>query len=113
MPYRTTREEPSFQRLQFEDATNAFPAALDPFLLTRFEMADFAVKARDLGIDYIGICCGAGPHHVRAMAEAVGRDVLAGKYPPAISLHPIFGDEESAQRHSVECLFGEVDSPTD
>jgi betaine-homocysteine S-methyltransferase len=104
VPYRTTREQPSFQRLQFEDATNAFPVALDPFLLTRFEMADFAVKAQDLGIDYIGICCGAGPHHVRAMAEALGRDVPASKYSPDMSLHPIFGDEESAQRHYVECL---------
>jgi betaine-homocysteine S-methyltransferase len=31
-------------------------------------MADFALTARDMGINYIGICCGAGPHHVRAMA---------------------------------------------
>ena len=26
-----------------------------------------------IGVDYIGICCGGAPHHVRAMAEALGR----------------------------------------
>jgi betaine-homocysteine S-methyltransferase len=46
----------------------------------------------DLGVNYIGICCGAGPHHVRAMAEALGRDVPAGKYSPAMELHPMFRD---------------------
>jgi betaine-homocysteine S-methyltransferase len=43
-------------------------------------MVDFAVKARDMGIRYIGICCDAGPHHVRSMAEALGRTPAAGKY---------------------------------
>ena len=54
-------------------------------------MAEFAVRARDMGVNYIGICCGAGPHHVRAMAEALGRTVPASKYSPAMSLHPALG----------------------
>jgi betaine-homocysteine S-methyltransferase len=58
-----------------------------------------------MGINYIGICCGAGPHHVRAMAEALGRKPVAGKYSPDMSLHPIFGDKDTRQQH-VECLFG-------
>ena len=41
------------------------------------------------GSDYVGICCGAGPHHVRAMAEALGREVPAGKYSPSMDLHPM------------------------
>jgi betaine-homocysteine S-methyltransferase len=109
VPYRTTPRQPVFQKLRFEDETNAFPVALDPFLLTRYEMADFAVAAREMGVDYIGICCGAGPHHVRAMAEALGRSVPASEYSPAMELHPVFGDEDYTSRHYVECLFGEVD----
>lgn len=66
-------------------------------------MADFAIKARDLGINYIGICCGAGPHHVRAMAEALGRDVPASKYSPDLRVHPLFGAEESVKKHYAEC----------
>ena len=66
-------------------------------------MADFAIKARDLGINYIGICCGAGPHHVRAMAEALGRTVPASKYAPDMSVHPLFGAEESVKKYHAEC----------
>lgn len=40
-------------------------------------MADFARKARDVGIEYIGSCCGSGPEHVRAMAQAMGKPIRA------------------------------------
>ncbi len=36
------------------------------------EMREFAVKAKAEGINYIGLCCGAGPNHIRVMAEALG-----------------------------------------
>ena len=45
--------------------------------MTTVLITQFALQARDLGVDYVGICCGAGPHHVRAMAEALGREVPA------------------------------------
>ena len=84
-----------FQSLSKEGHERAFPLALDPFLHTRFEMADFAVQARDLGVNLIGICCGAGPHHVRAMAEALGRQVPASKYSPDLLRHPMLGSSVS------------------
>jgi betaine-homocysteine S-methyltransferase len=93
VPYRTTADQPTFQSLRAADGTRTFPLALDPFLCTRFEMADFAVAARDAGVSYIGVCCGAGPHHVRAMAEALGRTVPASRYSPDLSLHPILGED--------------------
>ena len=93
VPYRTTPEQPTFQSLRDADGHRAFPLALDPLLCTRFEMADFALAARDLGVGYIGICCGGAPHHVRSMAEALGRTVPASRYSPDLSLHPILGDE--------------------
>jgi betaine-homocysteine S-methyltransferase len=92
VPYRTTPEQPTFIALQHEDGSRAFPVALDPFVLTRYEMADFAVAARDLGVSYIGICCGGAPHHVRSMAEALGRTVPASRYSPAMGLHPVLGE---------------------
>jgi betaine-homocysteine S-methyltransferase len=91
VPYRTVEGQPTFQTLKEENHARAFPIALEPFLHTRFEMADFAVAARELGINYIGICCGGAPHHVRAMAEALGRTPPAGKYSPALDLHPMIG----------------------
>jgi methionine synthase I (cobalamin-dependent) len=92
VPYRTTPEHPSFVALE-RDGERAFPVGLDPFVLTRGEMADFAVAARDLGVGYIGICCGGAPHHVRSMAEALGRTVPASRYSPAMELHPVLGED--------------------
>jgi betaine-homocysteine S-methyltransferase len=92
VPYRTTPSQPTFQSLRDANGTRVFPIALDPFVCTRFEMADFASSARDLGVNYIGICCGGAPHHVRSMAESLGRTVPASRYSPDLSLHPILGD---------------------
>ena len=50
---------------------------------------------------YIGICCGAGPHHVRAMAEALGRRPPASRYSPDIELHPVLGEPRIEGRHEV------------
>jgi betaine-homocysteine S-methyltransferase len=95
VPYRTSPASPAFESLCSHDGRRAFPIELEPFQCTRFEMADFARRAREIGVDYIGICCGGGPHHVRAMAEALGRDTPASRYSPAIELHPVLG----APRH--------------
>jgi betaine-homocysteine S-methyltransferase len=92
VPYRTTPSQPTFQSLRDANGARVFPLALDPFLCTRFEMADFASSARDLGVNYIGVCCGGAPHHVRSMAETLGRTVPASRYSPDLSLHPILGD---------------------
>ena len=89
------------ESLRAEGAGRVFPLALDPFSCTRFEMADFAVAARDLGVDYVGICCGAGPHHVRAMAEALGRTVPASRYSPSMDLHPILGTAAPSRNPDV------------
>ncbi|MBI2466838.1 MAG: hypothetical protein HYV62_03315 [Candidatus Rokubacteria bacterium] len=51
-------------------------------------MADFALKARDLGVNYIGSRCGAVAHHVRAMAEALGRKPPASAKSPDLSRRP-------------------------
>jgi betaine-homocysteine S-methyltransferase len=89
--YRTTPEMPTFMALQDPQGERAFPIALDPFQATRFDMAEFAVQARELGVGYIGVCCGGAPHHVRAMAEALGRSVPASEYSADLSRHPAIG----------------------
>ena len=50
-----------------------FPTALDPFTCNRYEIADFGRAAHALGINYLGVCCGGAPHHIRSLAEALGR----------------------------------------
>ena len=91
VPYKTDALHPTFESLRTNDGELAFPLALEPFLCNRFEMATFARKARTMGVNYIGICCGGAPHYVRGMAEALGKSVPASKYSPAMELHPMLG----------------------
>jgi betaine-homocysteine S-methyltransferase len=65
--YRTPDDKPDFTSLP------EFPFGLDPIQLTREEMAQYAVQARDMGINYIGSCCGSVAIHVREMARALGK----------------------------------------
>ena len=60
-------------------------------------MGDFAGEALDAGVRFIGICCGGAPHHVRAMAERLGRTPAASRYSPEIALHPILGEVVKAK----------------
>jgi betaine-homocysteine S-methyltransferase len=102
VPYRTSSARPAFESLESADGRRLFPIELEPFQCTRFEMADFARQARDIGVDYVGICCGGGPHHVRAMAEVLGRETPASRYSPAIELHPVLG---AARREGGEPIM--------
>lgn len=50
--------------------------ALESRLLTRHEARKFAREAYDLGVRYIGGCCGFEPYHIREMSDEVGTNVL-------------------------------------
>ena len=98
VPYRTTEEQPSFQSLEDPLGTNLpagrpFPTALDPFTCNRYEIADFARAAYDLGVNYLGVCCGAAPHHIRSLAEALGRTPPASRYTADMSKHAYLGTD--------------------
>lgn len=68
--YHTPDDAPDFT------AQTGFPTAMDPLQLTRYAMADYALQARDMGINYIGSCCGSVAAHVREMARALGKQSL-------------------------------------
>ena len=65
--YRTTHTHRDFTSLP------AFPDQLEPYQMTRREMGDYAAKARDIGVNYIGACCGAVATHIREMARVLGK----------------------------------------
>jgi betaine-homocysteine S-methyltransferase len=67
-------------------------------------MASYATAAREMGINFIGSCCGAAPHHIRAMAEALGRQVPNSKYSPALDKHTIIGDEAHLREKDAQIL---------
>lgn len=96
VPYRTHPEQPTFHALRDPGPTPLpeglpFPTALDPFSCHRYEIADFTRRARAAGVRYFGLCCGAAPHHLRAMAETLGRTPPASRYSPDMSKHVYLG----------------------
>jgi betaine-homocysteine S-methyltransferase len=98
VPYRTHEREPTFQSLRDRTCDcipggMPFPVALDPFTCNRFEIGAFARQAAALGVRYIGLCCGAMPHHIRAVAEALGRNPAASRYSADMSKHAYFGTD--------------------
>ena len=100
VPYRTTEEQPGFLNQTDSNCNcipggNAFPVALDNLYCNRFEMAEFAKQCVNKKVNFIGICCGAEPHHVREMAVALGRKPISYKYYPDISRHWLHGKDES------------------
>jgi betaine-homocysteine S-methyltransferase len=106
VPYRTTSEEPTFQSLSdshWHDFPEGrpFPTSLDPFVCNRHEIGEFAEKAYAIGVHYLGVWCGAGPHHIRAMAEALGRHPPASRYSPDMSKHAFFGSNKRLKSHNI------------
>jgi betaine-homocysteine S-methyltransferase len=98
VPYRTTPEQPSFQSLRDPGCDcipdgRPFPTALDPFTCNRYEIAEFGREAYDIGVRYLGVCCGAGPHHIRSLAEALGRTPPASRYSADMSKHAFYGTD--------------------
>ena len=94
VPYRTHHAEAMFQMLSDPRlGVRAFPVALDPFTCNRFEIAEFTALAAALGVRYFGLCCGASPHHVRAMAEALGRRPPASRYSANLMKHYFYSRE--------------------
>ena len=106
VPYRTTQAQPSFQSLRDAQYSppgeRPFPIALDPFTCNRFEIADFGREALAMDIRYLGVCCGAGPHHIRALAESVGKHPPASRYSADMSKHAFLGSHERIKQVQKE-----------
>ena len=106
LPYRTTPEHPTFFNLPDEHGCTCpaphgrtFPTALDPLYCNRYEIHAFAKEAVELNINYIGVCCGATPMHIREVAEAAGLTVPASKYREKMANHFMYGTNERIAKH--------------
>ena len=65
--YRTPAEKSDFTSLP------EFPFELDHLQLSRKDMAAYARRAKEIGVNYIGACCGAVATHIREMAHVLGK----------------------------------------
>ena len=65
--------------------------ALEPRVLTRWDMQKYARDAYDAGIRYIGGCCGFQTYHTRALAEELAAE--RGLSPAASEKHGAWGSD--------------------
>jgi betaine-homocysteine S-methyltransferase len=105
IPYRTTPDEPTFFSLTDVAASvqaphgRPFPTALDPKYTNRYELEKFARDAYAIGVNYLGLCCGAAPAHLRQVAEAVGLTTEASRYSENMANHFMYGSNERLPEH--------------
>jgi len=66
-----------------------FPFGLEPRLSTRWDMHKYARDAYDMGIRYIGGCCGFEAYHVRAICEELHKE--RGILPEGHEKHDMWG----------------------
>ena len=105
VPYRTSAKCPCFFQLRDSESGSEhkpFPTGMDPFTCTRYEVADFGLRAKELGVQVIGTCCGNGPHHTRALAEALGLTTRASKFSPDMSKHFMLGNDARLLNENVQ-----------
>lgn len=106
VPYRTTEEHPTFFNLPDEHGCTCpsphgrtFPTALDPLLMNRYEIRQFAEEAYGMGIRYLGVCCGNNPMLLREVAETVGRVTEASRFSERMENHFMYGSNERLPEH--------------
>jgi betaine-homocysteine S-methyltransferase len=106
VPYRTSEKEPTFFSLTDQNGCRcpaphgrAFPTALDPLYCNRYEINAFAQEAFELGIRYLGVCCGAAPIHIREVAEAVGKTPEASRFSERMENQFMYGSNERIPQH--------------
>ncbi|XP_036618649.1 betaine--homocysteine S-methyltransferase 1-like isoform X2 [Trichosurus vulpecula] len=72
-----------------ECAVRLVKAGLEPRLATRWDIQKYAREAYNLGVRYIGGCCGFEPYHIRAIAEELAPE--RGFLPDASEKHGSWG----------------------
>ena len=102
VPFRTNEKYPTFMYIKDEGCDcidgNVSHIALDGLTCTRFEMGNFAKDCAEMNVNFIGICCGADPHHVREMAVSLGRKPIAYQYYPDMDKHFAYGKDKQLKK---------------
>lgn len=67
-----------------------FPFALEPRICSRWDMHKYAREAFNLGVRYIGGCCGFEAYHIRAISEELMAE-RGGRTGAATGKHDLWG----------------------
>ncbi len=74
-----------------------FSIALEPRNVTRWDVHRYAREAYNLGVRYIGGCCGFQSYHIRAIAEDLSEE-RGGRLPPGSDKNVSWGSGNNSSR---------------
>ena len=81
--YRTTQEQPTWIDLKDEGCPEnnpPFTNSMNPFFVSEIEIIKFTKRCQELGLKYMGICCGSTGSMTRVMATTLGKKPFQSKY---------------------------------
>ncbi|XP_050393178.1 betaine--homocysteine S-methyltransferase 1 [Patella vulgata] len=109
VPFRTTPKEQTFQSLTDPvTGKSAYPLDLSAVQCSRSDVRQFAETAKEIGVQYIGLCCGSSSFLLREVAEVYGRTPPAAKYSPNLDASYVIGKNVSKHAYKVkQYMFGE------
>ncbi|CAL1532769.1 unnamed protein product [Lymnaea stagnalis] len=103
VPYSTNEDYPTMQSLtDKETGKPAFPYDLPGHTCTRTEIEEFAKSCQEIGVNYVGLCCGNASHYTRIVAEVYGRRPPASRFSPDMSKHFMYGDKSKFNQYHTE-----------
>ncbi|GFO26858.1 betaine--homocysteine s-methyltransferase 1-like [Plakobranchus ocellatus] len=104
--YRTSEQYKTMQSLvDPKTGQKSFPVDLPAHFVSRTDVLKFSQECKDLGVEYIGLCCGNSSHYMRIMAEIYGRHPPACRFSPDMSQHYMCGDKTRFKNYHTEGLM--------
>ncbi|XP_038059777.1 betaine--homocysteine S-methyltransferase 1-like isoform X2 [Patiria miniata] len=105
--YRTSEKTPTFMTIT-DPMTDkpAFPIDLDCVQCSRTDIHNFGKRVQELGIKYVGLCCGNSAHLTRSLAESLGRKPPASRYSPDLSKHWLLGKGNKPPQAILDSMSG-------
>ncbi|XP_033744365.1 betaine--homocysteine S-methyltransferase 1-like isoform X1 [Pecten maximus] len=111
VPFRTDKDHVTFQSLKDnQTGENLYPVDVCACMSKRSEIRTFAREAREIGVNYIGLCCGNAPFYLREVAEEYGRTPAASKYNPDMSSSHIYNQTTATARSLKLRSYTGIDS---
>ncbi|KAL8624989.1 hypothetical protein ACOMHN_039876 [Nucella lapillus] len=110
VPFRTTDKEKTFQALT-DPVTGKmlYPTDLSCVQSNRSDIRNFAREAREMGVQYIGLCCGSSSFLLREIASEYGRHPPSMKYAPDLQKSWVLGNREGRSAVVYGAMIGDKD----
>ena len=80
----------------------AFPNDLESCLCSSGEISEFMKACKDMGVQYVGLCCGNASNKLRIVAETYGRTPPASKFSPDLSQNYYYRKMQGAYKQALE-----------